>query len=52
VEHDFVRQLGAGTLRRESFVHFIVQDYHYLKYYARASGCVIMIVFIFINAIS
>ncbi|KAF8959768.1 Phosphomethylpyrimidine kinase-domain-containing protein [Flammula alnicola] len=36
VEHDFVRQLGKGTLDRECFVHFIKQDYHYLKYYARA----------------
>ncbi|KAI0261730.1 Phosphomethylpyrimidine kinase-domain-containing protein [Gloeopeniophorella convolvens] len=38
VQHDFVQQLGRGTLARERFVHFIVQDYHYLKYYARANG--------------
>ncbi|KAL0950195.1 hypothetical protein HGRIS_010187 [Hohenbuehelia grisea] len=38
VEHDFVKQLGRGELRREAFVHFIKQDYHYLKYYARAHG--------------
>ncbi|KAF8801414.1 hypothetical protein BYT27DRAFT_7261953 [Phlegmacium glaucopus] len=36
VEHDFVKQLGKGTLNRSSFVHFIKQDYLYLKYYARA----------------
>ncbi|KAJ7084858.1 Phosphomethylpyrimidine kinase-domain-containing protein [Mycena belliarum] len=36
VEHDFVHRLGEGTLARESFIHFIKQDYHYLKYYARA----------------
>ncbi|KAJ6630285.1 Phosphomethylpyrimidine kinase-domain-containing protein [Mycena sp. CBHHK59/15] len=36
VEHDFVQRLGKGTLAQASFVHFIKQDYHYLKYYARA----------------
>ncbi|KIJ63358.1 hypothetical protein HYDPIDRAFT_113346 [Hydnomerulius pinastri MD-312] len=36
VQHDFVVQLGKGTLERSSFLHFIKQDYHYLKYYARA----------------
>ncbi|KAJ3816719.1 hypothetical protein F5880DRAFT_1493988, partial [Lentinula raphanica] len=36
VEHEFVRMLGEGTLPRENFVHFIRQDYLYLKYYARA----------------
>ncbi|KZV60533.1 hypothetical protein PENSPDRAFT_659506 [Peniophora sp. CONT] len=38
VEHDFVRQLGQGTLPRESFIHFLKQDYIYLKYYSRAHG--------------
>ncbi|KAF8872670.1 Phosphomethylpyrimidine kinase-domain-containing protein [Gymnopilus junonius] len=38
VEHDFVRQLGQGTLDRARFIHFIKQDYIYLKYYARAYG--------------
>ncbi|KAI0042839.1 hypothetical protein FA95DRAFT_1547085 [Auriscalpium vulgare] len=38
VQHDFVRQLGEGTLAKEHFVHFIKQDYLYLKYYARAHG--------------
>ncbi|KAI6124029.1 Phosphomethylpyrimidine kinase-domain-containing protein [Pisolithus croceorrhizus] len=36
VQHEFVTQLGKGTLERSSFLHFIKQDYHYLKYYARA----------------
>ncbi|KAF8557087.1 heme oxygenase-like protein, partial [Imleria badia] len=36
VRHDFVVQLGKGTLDRRSFEHFIKQDYIYLKYYARA----------------
>ncbi|PFH53573.1 hypothetical protein AMATHDRAFT_137124 [Amanita thiersii Skay4041] len=38
VQHDFVIQLGKGVLDKKSFVHFITQDYHYLKYYARAYG--------------
>ncbi|KAF8626388.1 hypothetical protein AX15_005036 [Amanita polypyramis BW_CC] len=38
VQHDFVRLLGQGTLDRRSFVHFIKQDYYYLKYYSRAYG--------------
>ncbi|KAI6046757.1 Phosphomethylpyrimidine kinase-domain-containing protein [Pisolithus marmoratus] len=36
VQHEFVVKLGKGTLERASFLHFIKQDYHYLKYYARA----------------
>ncbi|KAF7359107.1 hypothetical protein MSAN_01252100 [Mycena sanguinolenta] len=38
VEHPFVQRLGEGTLPKDSFVRFITQDYHYLKYYARAYG--------------
>uniref|UniRef100_A0A8H7Y4U1 Uncharacterized protein n=1 Tax=Psilocybe cubensis TaxID=181762 RepID=A0A8H7Y4U1_PSICU len=38
VEHAFVKQLGEGTLDRARFIHFIKQDYLYLKYYARAYG--------------
>ncbi|KAI0296853.1 hypothetical protein BC826DRAFT_1003347 [Russula brevipes] len=38
VQHDFVRELGKGTLSRERFIHFLKQDYLYLKYYARANG--------------
>ncbi|KAJ6500752.1 Phosphomethylpyrimidine kinase-domain-containing protein [Mycena sanguinolenta] len=38
VEHPFVQRLGEGTLSKDAFVRFITQDYHYLKYYARAYG--------------
>ncbi|KAH9857478.1 Phosphomethylpyrimidine kinase-domain-containing protein [Lenzites betulinus] len=41
VEHDFVKQLAQGTLPRESFLHFIKQDYLYLRYYARAYGLLV-----------
>ncbi|KAJ7063713.1 Phosphomethylpyrimidine kinase-domain-containing protein [Mycena amicta] len=37
VEHDFVQALGRGTLPQASFVHFIKQDYHYLKLLAAKS---------------
>ncbi|KAG1736929.1 Phosphomethylpyrimidine kinase-domain-containing protein [Suillus paluster] len=36
VQHEFVVLLGKGTLPKEHFLHFIKQDYLYLKYYARA----------------
>nr|ODN86258.1 phosphomethylpyrimidine kinase [Cryptococcus depauperatus CBS 7841] len=36
VQHPFVVQLGKGTLPKECFAHYIKQDYHYLKHYARA----------------
>ncbi|ORY32141.1 putative phosphomethylpyrimidine kinase [Naematelia encephala] len=36
VRHPFVVQLGEGTLPRECFQHYIKQDYHYLRHYARA----------------
>lgn len=38
VQHDFVNLLGNGGLPRESFSHFIIQGYLYLKYYVRAYG--------------
>ncbi|KAJ1310523.1 hypothetical protein OPQ81_007253 [Rhizoctonia solani] len=38
VEHPFVTQVAAGTLPAESFVHYLKQDYIYLKHYARAHG--------------
>ncbi|KAJ8494986.1 hypothetical protein ONZ51_g1948 [Trametes cubensis] len=41
VEHDFVKQLAKGTLPKECFLHFIKQDYLYLKYYARAYGLLV-----------
>jgi thiaminase/transcriptional activator TenA len=34
--HPFLTGLADGTLPRESFRHFIVQDAHYLRGYARA----------------
>jgi thiaminase/transcriptional activator TenA len=34
--HPFVSGLADGTLPRESFRHYIVQDAHYLRGYARA----------------
>ena len=36
VEHDFVRQLGAGTLPLESFKHYLAQDYLFLIHFGRA----------------
>ncbi|KAG8764226.1 hypothetical protein FRC11_011242 [Ceratobasidium sp. 423] len=38
VEHPFVTQVAAGTLPAECFVHYLKQDYIYLKHYARAHG--------------
>ncbi|KEP46238.1 phosphomethylpyrimidine kinase THI20 [Rhizoctonia solani 123E] len=38
VNHPFVTQLAAGTLPAENFVHYLKQDYIYLKHYARAHG--------------
>ncbi|EWY37690.1 hypothetical protein N825_16695 [Skermanella stibiiresistens SB22] len=34
--HDFVRQLGAGTLPEASFRHYLIQDYLFLIHFARA----------------
>jgi thiaminase/transcriptional activator TenA len=36
VDHDFVRQLGAGTLPEASFRTYLVQDYLFLIQFARA----------------
>lgn len=36
VDHDFVRQLGDGTLRQAGFRHYLVQDYLFLIQFARA----------------
>ena len=36
VEHDFVRQLGAGTLPEAAFRHYLIQDYLFLIQFARA----------------
>ncbi|TFH92297.1 thiaminase II [Vibrio ouci] len=35
-EHSFVQQLAAGTLSQESFLHYLKQDFLFLKQYARA----------------
>lgn len=35
-EHDFVAQLGAGTLPLDSFKHYLAQDYLFLIHFARA----------------
>jgi thiaminase/transcriptional activator TenA len=36
VDHDFVRQLGAGTLPQKAFRTYLVQDYLFLIQFARA----------------
>jgi thiaminase (transcriptional activator TenA) len=36
LEHPFLRGLTDGTLPRSAFRHFVVQDSHYLRDYARA----------------
>lgn len=36
VDHDFVRQLGAGTLPEKAFRTYLVQDYLFLIQFARA----------------
>ncbi|MDI5983850.1 thiaminase II [Halomonas sp. M4R5S39] len=36
VEHDFVRQLGAGSLAQGAFRHYLQQDYLFLIHFARA----------------
>jgi thiaminase/transcriptional activator TenA len=36
VEHEFVRQLAAGTLREACFRHYMGQDYLFLMHFARA----------------
>ncbi|WP_372843306.1 thiaminase II [Psychrobacter sp.] len=35
IQHDFVKQLTAGTLAADSFRHYLVQDYLYLIQYTR-----------------
>lgn len=36
VEHDFVQQLGAGTLPQAAFRQYLIQDYLFLIQFARA----------------
>ena len=35
IQHDFVKQLAAGTLAPDSFRHYLIQDYLYLFHYTR-----------------
>lgn len=35
IQHDFVKQLAAGTLAPDSFRHYLIQDYLYLIHYTR-----------------
>lgn len=35
IQHDFVKQLTAGTLAPDSFRHYLIQDYLYLIHYTR-----------------
>ncbi|MFA0412911.1 thiaminase II [Vibrio renipiscarius] len=35
-EHEFVQQLAKGTLAHECFLHYLKQDFLFLKQYARA----------------
>ncbi len=37
-QHEFIRQLGAGTLASASFRHYLEQDYLFLVHFARAYG--------------
>lgn len=37
-QHDFVRQLGAGTLPADAFRYYLRQDYLFLVHFARAWG--------------
>jgi thiaminase/transcriptional activator TenA len=41
VNHAFVRQLAAGTLAPESYKHFLIQDYLFLRQFARAWALVV-----------
>lgn len=41
IQHDFVRQLGQGTLDKTCFQHYLQQDYLYLIHYSRAFGLAI-----------
>ncbi|WP_261818155.1 thiaminase II [Vibrio gallicus] len=36
IEHSFVHQLADGTLHHDAFLHYLKQDFLFLKHYARA----------------
>ncbi|KAI9321645.1 Phosphomethylpyrimidine kinase-domain-containing protein [Dichotomocladium elegans] len=38
INHPFVRGMADGTLPKESFIHYIKQDYLYLQHYARTAA--------------
>lgn len=38
IQHAFIRDLGAGTLARDAFRHYLEQDYLFLVHFARAYG--------------
>ena len=40
-EHDFVNQLGDGTLPLECFRHYLLQDYLFLIHFARAHALLV-----------
>ncbi|MGM9925461.1 MAG: thiaminase II [Bacillus sp. (in: firmicutes)] len=35
VEHPFIKEMGAGTLDKAKFEHYLIQDYLYLKEYTK-----------------
>lgn len=37
-QHEFTRALGAGTLSKDAFRHYLEQDYLFLVHFARAYG--------------
>ncbi|MGK3142374.1 thiaminase II [Pantoea sp. C2G6] len=41
VTHDFVQQLGQGTLPAAAFRHYLTQDYLFLLHFARAYGLLV-----------
>lgn len=38
IEHDFVRQLGAGTLDPDAFKHYLKQDYLFFGAFCAGVG--------------
>jgi hypothetical protein len=36
IHHEFVRRMGDGSLPRETFKYYMIQDYLYLVHFARA----------------
>lgn len=36
IDHAFVRGMGDGSLPKASFLHYLIQDYVYLRHYSRA----------------